>query len=565
MTLGPAQFQLWLTFADDEDTRIPLQQVALSYQLNAIPIALCQLAVGRHLPTNEISPVHKLLDQLAVRRKIQIWFRPQGSYSRDIEWPEEPTNIFEGYITGFNPSVQLGPEGVQGAATIQLWATDTMADLSFSPILSGILHPNSIIDYAFNALMGSKFISLGERPAILGNASLLYPVLMKGDTKDFWAEIIKPLLFFIIVNNEKERPPQLLCLEDLLDSDRAFGVPPILQALRRLEGPLKVNLDTVSDKIKSQVGDASSDYSRWYDGLRLKEGLDTIRSEMQQILIDIPVKEAVQRSAWDLLVEMASMFEFSIIPRRDSFIIGPVGLGLATPYQKKIKAEDQSSIAATSSVERMLRAVIMMTRSGMLTYVDNPDITTLKSYQCYVSKDERKKTGLVLAIPAPLWLSRVAFAPLSASNINSSIKPGTATASASSPSKQSVQELAEQYTHLVYIRETLRPRSLVVSCPKVRFDIAPGSTVVIEGIGERLAGKRDPKTRLVQDFIGLVVQVSIALNSTLQQASTGFTMNFVRPLDSDDKDLVMASPVLYEKFFAGAPIIDKYLFEEEDA
>jgi hypothetical protein len=565
MTKGPAKFELWLTLADDDNTKIPVQQVALSYQINAIPMAVCQLAVGRHMPTNEISPVHKLLEQLTMRRRIKIWFRPSGTYVGDIEWPEEPTVIFEGYITGFNPSVALAQEGSSGSASVQLWAIDRMADLAFSPILSGLLHPHSTIDYAFSALLGSRFITQVESaPTILGTTKLLMPLFEGEAVSDFWAGAVKPLLFLLIVNNEKEKHVDLLCLNDLLEAGRIHGMPPLLEALNRLEGPISVREDFLDATAKPLVAKVSSLYSKWYSGLIIQDDIKPIVGDMRQVLADIPVKEAVQRSAWDLLVEIAATFEFSIIPRNDGFIIAPVGLGSNEPYEKRIKVTDQGSIASTSTVEKVLRAVIMMSKSGMVTNNDAEDITSIKSFHCYVSEDEKKKTGLVLTVPVPVWLSYYLFAPSNLDDMAAAAAPGAARPAPPPKIPDPLENLAKSYVHLVYIREMLRPHSLTVSCSKVRFDIAPGSNVIIEGIGERFGGKIHPELRLVRDFIGIVTQVAIVLNSALQQANTGFTMNFVRPLDSGDKDLVMEHPVLYKKFFKGAPIIDKYFFEDED-
>ena len=118
----------------------------------------------------------------------------------------------------------------------------------------------------------------------------------------------------------------------------------------------------------------------------------------------------------------------------------------------------------------------------------------------------------------------------------------------------------DDYARAVYIHQALRGRTGQLN-GKLRFDIAPGSTVKIEGTSEPFL-KDDG---LGYNLIGDVIRVTIAINAESAQASTAFQLGNVRTESENEDDLTSIDQhPLYTTKFLGAPLVPALGFGGEN-
>jgi len=87
-----------------------------------------------------------------------------------------------------------------------------------------------------------------------------------------------------------------------------------------------------------------------------------------------------------------------------------------------------------------------------------------------------------------------------------------------------IREYAKQF----YFTEALKEHSATVSLP-FRYDIAPGSLVVIRGAGEKFI----TNDTIVNDIVGLVVKVSLNINASEAIANTNIMLSYVHEVKDD--------------------------------
>jgi hypothetical protein len=116
------------------------------------------------------------------------------------------------------------------------------------------------------------------------------------------------------------------------------------------------------------------------------------------------------------------------------------------------------------------------------------------------------------------------------------------------------------YAHAAYVGRGLLGRNGSLF-GKLRFDIAPGSNIIIKGSSEVFI----EGDQTAEQLYGTVVRVSFRMDASKGQAGTGFSFMHIRTEaeNKDDKTSVEKHP-LYETTFVGAPLIDFYQFKNDD-
>jgi hypothetical protein len=89
---------------------------------------------------------------------------------------------------------------------------------------------------------------------------------------------------------------------------------------------------------------------------------------------------------------------------------------------------------------------------------------------------------------------------------------------------------------------------------KLRFDIAPGSSVRVEtGRAKNIPAADD---QLAQNMYATVMQVSYLVNAEAGQAGTAFTLAHVRTESENKADATsVEKPPMYKRAWRGAPMI----------
>lgn len=112
--------------------------------------------------------------------------------------------------------------------------------------------------------------------------------------------------------------------------------------------------------------------------------------------------------------------------------------------------------------------------------------------------------------------------------------------------------LASAYAHQWYVLESLKGRTGEVA-GKLRFDIAPGSNVIVVAGGARNVPQAQEVT---EDIYATVTQVSYVINAEGQQAGTAFSLAHIRTKkENGSPGTSVAKPPLYQDAWPGAKLV----------
>ena len=286
---------------------------------------------------------------------------------------------------------------------------------------------------------------------------------------------------------------------------------------------------------------------------------------------------------WGKLVgSYAKSFAFCVVPQVTKCLVIPFVGGLRETYCKKIESSDYASISLSGKLSRPLRAIVINgdvgSDTGLGANSGGPaGLGGLNAGVVGCFAPEGLVEGMILYENAPRWLSGVASGGHSTAR-STGLAAGTGTGSATTPAEDDDGLIANKegktqeeihrdatamyngWAHAAFVARQLSGRTGNLF-GKLRFDIAPGSNIIIEGSSERFIEGDQTSEKLY----ATVVRVSYRLDAEAHTAGTGFSFAYSRTdaENKDDKTSLEKHP-LYETSFLGAPLIDAYQFKKED-
>lgn len=551
-----------------EGIRFPLVYFESSHALNQIPEAMCVLAVGREaLGGRTPSPIHAELAQFEKMSVARVLFSARGEYAPGLRWPSGEFVLFEGRVLGLVP--QKTGRQIQITAQLVHW----LADLDFSSAISGRSHVANPAQYTFEAI-SDPLLQFGLGPAEpygLGEAAESAHITDLTIAEDLWGAALKPLFCALA------RASALV-----LDSELSLCVgehdgvnTQALAALARIEGTSSNDRDT----------DCNLERSAYTPPLALTatdSSLAAPLSVAEAIARSIgrhTIDTFVNQTLWGKLVgELAPMFAFSLVPQVERALVVPFQPGLRQTYCQRIYANDYDFFVPALSLTRPLRALAIVNGYKMETDASRGQAPTYVGLGgCFAPADATLADGLVAVLRSPPWLDGVLSTAYSPSK-SGGTRPSTPPSSATTPVEVSEERqgnkdglsrtdvllqtkaLYDAYARSRYVAEVLRGRTGQLG-GKLRFDIAPGATVLIEGTSERFLGATD---RLGQSVVASVLRVSTGINAETSKAGTGFLLGHIRTEteNASDKTSIERHP-LYNTTFTGAPLIPALAFASE--
>lgn len=545
--------------------RLQISSFSADFSRNQIPNATCLLAVGRNASSGKAAKIHSELSNLERAAKAKVYFRGYGDWDRKTEWPDTEQVIFEGRILG----VSLQKAG--GKLNLAIFLTHWLADLDYSSTLSSQSHPNNPASLTFSATVGS----LVRSGAVTVNAGMAQTaearsITMANVRDDLWGKAIKPMLCSLAGEKHvKFKGAVSDCLGPAEGNNRQA-----LAALARIEGVVaddagcSLDLSCYTPKLSMDLGEAVP---------------ESVAVAIAQAIRQESINSFAQTTFWGKLAGgYAAFFMFSVIPLVDRALVVPFIPGLRSTYCKEIKADDYAYIDARGELTRPLRAVGVVAGRGLSTGIlsgARGGEAILGLGGCFAPEDIDASEGLLHCVQAPIWLSGLFDVGFSAAR-TTGLKDRLGTASTTTPVAlaqarlrgaaggkpkediiRDVSSLFNGYAHAVYVSESLRSRLAVVS-GKLRFDIAPGSTVKLAGSVERFLGGADA---LGQELIGSVARVSLGIDAESGQAGTAFQLDCVRTTQENQQDATSLDlHPLYRTKFLGAPLVDDLQFANKD-
>jgi hypothetical protein len=525
-----------------------LAQFVASFGINDIPKATCMLAIGRDARNVDVrAQIHDAADKLTSLRKATVKFKPVGDYDADNEWPEGAKVIFDGYFAGFSYRKVAGK--VQVVAQLIHW----LVDLGFSSSLSSRTHPSNPTQLTFPAAMPQGAGSGGKAAFVAGLAG--HKDLAMNVPADLWGAI-KTYLSDVAQYDSWE---PVAGVDACLGSGTIKQNGRALKALKRIEGP-----GMHGTALAYEHGKA----------LPIFGGVQLIGEACASAIINEMTESMIHNTFWDVIVgQYCAGFALAVVPLVDTAIIVADTPGYRTPWTVTLKPDEYAMIDSNSLIPKPLKAVAVTADASSYTGanigVTEREVLDKSLGGCFVSQAPEDDQGVLLVIAPPPWLQGITgvgeYAGASAGSNEASKTATTPEGVGRKPKDPTPGVMYDEangaysrYAQAVFIQNMLRGRSGSIS-GKLRFDIAPGSTIRIQSSPELFLGGED---ELATDLFASVQRVTISINAESQEAETAFQLAHIRTKKENGEERTSADshPLFGDAVVAGAPLVKDYLF-----
>lgn len=524
-----SRFRLWAEIGGQSYTVV---QYSDSFELNTIPMATLSLAVGRDISDMTAAEVHSRISKLKVELPAKVFLEvtPAGKSGIADNFGAAEihggTLIFEGTTVG--TGWQRGQSGAHFLIHLQHW----LADLNNSSAVSGSSHPSNPMQFTF----ASNYpLPNADLTGSVPNWTPMHSIRYKSITRtmlqtDFWNEVLRPWM-------------EEVAQRDTIHPGLATGGEntAALRALARM-GP------TAGGAYKANMG----------MDLRDVDGT-AIGNSIAWALGNEVAASWVNTTLWGKLVgEWAQSYRFHIVPRVHDAIVAPATGGLRGGVHAQIYTSEYAYCDLNGQMPQTLRAVgvtFPVQSSLGSDLAAGPPVLDVVLYP-----PAPTTAGMVLLKEAPHWLTDPVQYHLYGS-LSAGVSPPRAVATAMGPGTDAgppptaanYQSILGRFAQQWFVLESLRGRVGELS-GKLRYDIAPGSQVLIHG-GQEQFIRGDG---LGENIYATVVRVSSSISAEARKAGTSFTLAHLRNEQENGPDAdttSVARPPLYKEGWYGAPLI----------
>lgn len=539
-----------------DEIEVDVIRASLSFALNSIPQCSLTLALGRRVDTLKPAAIHQLIDKFTRQLPVKVYFKGTNlaNFGGQNTWPADEFLIFEGVTAG--PGYQRTTSAASFTIQVEHWLTH----LTTASAIAAFSHPHNPASLILDAVFVSPAETAAGRGAnrymtSLSIASEAFSLAnIRGDdaantTGDFWGKAMQPFLIGLASQRNIAATHLGNISAPLKDLANEQSNPLAVAALKRME-PLP-------------------DGYNYGVPLELDVSEENLTQVVKQIVSQTSAEtlEAMHGfTAWDKIVSYSDSFFYAIAPLVDTALIVPYTPGLRESW-KTIGADEYVAAQIRGQSPNLIRGVGVY---GSYAFNVQGASTKEGGNMPYDASGIGggflgSNTGLILLKRGPFWATGVFFPGFAKSS--SGVAGVRATALQPDFGEDKIQpgeedlpaELLKKNTAVLnrvaqsmYLREVLQHRSGQVT-GKLRFDIAPGSTVLLEGAGEKFLGLDD---QLGQPFYADVVAVQIDIDAETPNASTSFSLAHLRTVkeNSDDATSVDNHP-LWKTPWLGSPLV----------
>jgi hypothetical protein len=577
------------------DTVVPVVGIQLYYGINSIPQVTVTLAVGRNIRTLQQSTVAATASKFKQMAKIVVYIQgdlgawsPAGDRGQQKKWPTPaspinpvsgtPTDpsgssnlaiLFTGYVSSisFKRSAQ--------AVALQVSAVSRLIDLNMSSVGSVKLMPGSPLDFHTPTVHQNTGVKAQS-------AVFSFSTSLNADaTMDFAGGLLKVLQN--IANDEGEL--------------QLHGKVPGLENAKNTAA-----LDVIKPTFSDPLNAGTADFSYWKGMNKFTGGyLDkwvteyplaidsTSTSQLVNEISNMVNSSRAGSTFWNVLVgSVLPAVGMGLVPLARAAIIAPL-MPLNRKWSFVLQPNEYADFHATTLAQRPLYGVGLYGTSTSGTGVFDPTVNSAEVGSHYVAN--LKGEGAWMFFPRPSWLDDLknrtvgttsptgsvvadvmnnAIPTLGVAGLDNLEATNTAIRNIDAETVQRLTEVKDQvgdaasrYAKMLYVANALRGRDYVVTT-KLRFDIAPGCTILLKGELTADNGLGQEGTDyLDMDAVAFVTKVAITIDVESQRASTSLTLANVRTAE-ENKDPSFAideHPFFDDKFFSYAPLVPELSFD----
>jgi hypothetical protein len=527
----------------DEKTVNDIVAISANFALNSIPTATLTLACGLNTYTYQPATAHKLLASLRMRAPVKVFLEIKPTDGKLDKQKAEKILIFDGYYAGF------GFQRANDHANYSLHLVHWLDDLNIGSMLSRNWFPNAPFSMAENASSVAEIeedISDSPGGQIAPSFGSKY-ITNENVSENLWGKSLRPILEVIAGWPD----PGEICGDTEMGRDPQTGGNLIKEALGRIIG----------DSTAAGSFGLGAHFVPLQLDLADRAGLDPVYFESGLIaaINNTGLAGYSYSTFWGKLVgEWGPMLFFAISPGVDFAQVVPFFAGNKDPYIE-IEADEYGQAAFSGHMAQIIEGVDIIwpaayNNSGVFMpraeRVPDP-CTPLGAFPAW---GERDKRGVVLVKEPPAWLQ--AYVDLAPASPDTTRLVELATTKTMAQLQEELKDgnacglFAEHW----YKNEVLQARYGEFS-GKLRFDIAPGSTVKIKP-----PTKNMPMLPDNIDMYGMVTRVSFVINAERAQAGTAFAISHLRTeKENNDKKITGSitnnETPIYGKKWKGGPLV----------
>jgi len=526
------KIRLWAVVGGIE---IEITRAELRYYLNSISECVLHCAIGREVKTKSLAPapIHSIHDQLKVNTPILVFceaFEAANSGVSGGTWPGGPFIVFDGVIVGVGYR-----KSRSGSANLTLSCKHFLVDLEFSWSPNRVSHPLNMGNFHNQA-------GLVMRPD--GGIHFLISTLARqfftraNVEADYWARALQPWL--VEICNKRQ-----IYENEAIDGGNSAAIATLHRFEPFIDG-YRFGVPMTMDN---------------FDILGTRPGNDAIVTDAS----NEGLRSFIGSTIWEKLVsDFGSRYLFTVVPMATRAIIAPVIPGLRQLWVT-IDPVEYDSIALTNFLPRPLRGVVLETGPNSLTGAfglmrgRGQDIRTIGGRFENANMDE----GMIFFREAPQWIangvSQMAWARNAAMPPHGNAFAGGAGAAAPFPDPLALRNMAkvlwDEFAKAVYLYEVFKTRRGTVT-GRIRFDIAPGSSIGLITTEEKFVGAGGGE----QILYGIVTGVTVMIDSEAVQGYTSFEISYLRDeIENADPNLSTDVHPIWSTPFAGAPLVQELI------
>lgn len=518
-----------------------------TFEGSSVPSAGLVVAVGADADGNPAT-IHANIDKIVSGAAAEVFLTviPQGS--DNLKEPllnlKDEVRIWLGRVAG----VAINRSLDEASVLIQL--THWLEDLNGPSSLNSVVHPHSSGDFAHGAIypgLRTKGGEAGTRTWVPLIDDKEIAITDGALETDLWKNILHPWLLRMAQAD--------IAKVDTFPGESTNGNVDAQAALARMTNASKFAVPLAMNLTKADGG--------------------AIAAGVRNALTSESFQSWVHTTLWGKLIgEWVPSYFFTVIPRIEDALVVPFAGSLRTPYiavngdEYSINDHDHTHSSSVNLMTQQLRAVGVWHAATMDLNGNGAPQTEDVGYKTIAGwYQSSRPSGMVLIKESPNWLQNaVSPGTYAADSADADRTNGVGHAAApggGAPPKKtapgavvkSLKNILDNFAHHWYTLEQLKGRTLEIS-GKLRFDIAPGSTLKIQGG----AGKTVGNDQLNVIYFATVLRTSIMLDCENQQAGTAFSLAHVRTAaENASNDSSVETPPLYTKAWTGAPLADVFV------
>lgn len=572
---------------------IPVKAASLDFALNNIPSAAFDINLGVNITSakgkaKEFSGIHDVASRITNETFIDLWVNITGTRADDKPWPDDFRLVWHGYCNGINLSK------ASGSLTFVINSRHWLKELETGNLLSRNLYRSSINDILCNATFGTTDDNLPVNAEVIAGT---IKELMSGSRADLLQHGILPIIATIVGTNSNVSKgsgsvfaPAAIFSENFnqanLNNSSCVKTPAAqkyidgggfnlgnYEALGMIIGKDKATDSDVESMAKGEFGginvapptiganqqpalELSPAYFGFNNSAAINVGTARFDPVGDEFIFGAITKELTNifgysigsESVFGKFIRCCNTFQTTFIINSMSATVAPaLPVFNESCVWRTITANDYTQVRAVEDYSASLSGVALFGDPIDLLLQTNSQAASQPIFSFFIASE----VGKFALIPTPGWLRHSDSTRQTTQNDR--IYARAADLNSNNNFLARYQLRGCEYARYAWGDENFRGRAMILVSP-LRFDIAPGSCVALNGFDLPAINYKKPSTDRLYGFVN---GVTISLNCESSDATTVIKLTHVRSKGTEDYENTIIPGIhpLYKDAWSGSPLV----------